>query len=131
MLLLAFSSGCQTGPKPELSPAIEPLKRTEFTARVENYMEYQPLKAGKASHFGIHLTDLTDGSPVANAEVTMTFLRAGGVQEVMNTQARRGKTEGIYTAEIVPKEPGEYDIELRIKNEKLQERLKMLGFRVE
>jgi len=94
-------------------------------------MEYQPLKAGKASHFGIHLTDLTDGSPVANAEVTMTFLRAGGVQEVMNTQARRGKTEGIYTAEIVPKEPGEYDIELRIKNEKLQERLKMLGFRVE
>jgi hypothetical protein len=50
---------------------VEALARTEFTARIENFFEYEPIKAGKPSQFRIHLTDLSDGSPVEKAEVTM------------------------------------------------------------
>src|SRR5918992_2839546 len=45
--------------------------RTEFTDRIENFFEYEPLKAGKPSQFLIHLTDLSDGTPVEKADVTL------------------------------------------------------------
>ncbi len=49
----------------------EALSRTEFTERIENFFEHDPLKAGKPSQFLIHLTDLSDGTPVEKAEVTL------------------------------------------------------------
>jgi hypothetical protein len=46
----------------------EAIARTEFTDRIENFFEYEPLRAGKPSMFRIHLTDLADGSPVEQAQ---------------------------------------------------------------
>ena len=36
----------------------EAIARTEFTDRIENYFEYEPLRAGHPSQVRIHLTDL-------------------------------------------------------------------------
>ena len=78
-LTLAGCSG--SGSSASLDPAAssqahadepEPIARTEFTDRVENFFEYEPLHAGKPSQFRIHLTDLSDGAPVEKAEVTLT-----------------------------------------------------------
>src|SRR5262245_2562128 len=66
-------------PTPEApSEEPEPIARTEFTDRVENFFEYEPLHAGKASQFRIHLTDLSDGAPVEKAAVTLTVRPEGG-----------------------------------------------------
>ncbi len=108
----------------------EALSRTEFTDRIENFFEYEPLKAGKPSQFLIHLTDLTDGTPVEKADVTLVARSRGGT-EVAQIKARVGKVTGIYVADVNLPNTGEYDIEFRVKNEKIDERLPLSDFKVE
>ena len=92
-------AACGSSPKPEAEHEEEALARTEFTDRIENFFEYDALKAGQPSQFLIHLTDLTDGTPIEKAEVTL-ITRAKGGAEVMQTKARVGKVTGIYVADV-------------------------------
>jgi 5-hydroxyisourate hydrolase-like protein (transthyretin family) len=131
-LLLTFValSACSSAPKQEAEHEEEALSRTEFTGRIENFFEHDPLKAGRPSQFLIHLTDLTDGTPVEKAEVTLiTRTKDGG--EVMQTKARVGKVTGIYVADVSIPSRGDYDIEFQVKNEKLDERMALKDFKVE
>jgi 5-hydroxyisourate hydrolase-like protein (transthyretin family) len=119
---------------PESKPAArepEALSRTEFTQRIENYFEYEPLHSGKSSQVRIHLTDLSDGSPVEKAEVTLAVRRKGSETPVAQTTSRIGKVTGIYVAELTIPSPGDYDIEFHIKNDKLDEHLPLSNFKVE
>ncbi len=130
-LCLLIASGCS---QPAAAPPVaepETLSRTEFTVRVENYFEYEPLRGGKASPFRIHLTDLSDGSPVEQAEVTLTAHAKGSAQPVAQTVSKVGKVAGIYVAELAIPQPGDYDIEFHIKNAKLDERMPLSDFKVE
>lgn len=132
LLLLAplGLAGCGSGATDQhTEEEEEALARTEFTDRIENFFEYAPLKAGKPSQFLIHLTDLTDGSPVEKAEVTLVTRTKAGA-EVLETKARVGKVTGIYVAEVALPSAGTYDIEFRVKNEKLDERLALADFEV-
>jgi hypothetical protein len=108
----------------------EALSRTEFTERIENFFEHGPLKAGKSSQFLIHLTDLSDGTPVEKAEVTLVT-RAKDGSEVMQTKARVGKVTGIYVADVSIPNRGDYNIEFHVKNAKLDERMSLKDFKVE
>jgi 5-hydroxyisourate hydrolase-like protein (transthyretin family) len=110
---------------------LEAIARTEFTDRIENFFEYEPLHAGKPSQFRIHLTDLTDGSPVEKAEVSLTVRRPRESAAVVETTAKIGKVTGIYVADLTIPQPGEYDIEFHIRNAKLDERLSLSDFKVE
>jgi 5-hydroxyisourate hydrolase-like protein (transthyretin family) len=131
-LLLTFValSACSSAPKQEAKHEEEALSRTEFTERIENFFEHDPLKAGKPSQFLIHLTDLSDGTPVEKAEVTLITRTKGG-GEVMQTKARVGKVTGIYVADVSIPNRGDYDIEFQVKNEKLDERMSLKDFKVE
>jgi hypothetical protein len=123
------SSPNASSPAPNAEP--EALSRTEFTDRLENYFEYEPLHAGKPSQVRIHLTDLSDGSPVEKAEVSLTVRLKGGGDTVARTTARVGKVTGIYVAELNIPRSGQYDVEFSIKNVKLDERLPLSDFKVE
>jgi hypothetical protein len=132
-ILLLTSLGltaCGAKEKGETEAEAEALSRTEFTERIENFFEYEPLKAGKASQFLIHLTDLQNGSPVEKADVTLTVRSQSGA-EVGQTKARIGKVTGIYVADLTLNSTGRYDIEFRVKNDKLDERLPLKDFQVE
>jgi hypothetical protein len=133
-VLSLINIGC-TEPPPEPATAAhdepEPLARTEFTERVENFFEYEPLHAGKPSQFRIHLTDLRDGSPVDQAQVSLAVHRPGDTAKISETVAKVGKVTGIYVAELTVPQPGQYDIEFHIKNAKLDERLPLSDFKVE
>jgi 5-hydroxyisourate hydrolase-like protein (transthyretin family) len=134
VIILSFIlAGCSTGnpaasPAPESEP--EAIARTEFTNRIENYFEYEPLHAGKPSQVRIHLTDLSDGSPVEKAEVKLVVRPKGGT-ETLQTTARVGKVTGIYVADLNIPRAGEYDIEFHIKNTRLDERMPLSNFKVE
>jgi hypothetical protein len=130
MVALVFFAGCGSSPKLEAEHEEEALTRTEFTGRIENFFEYTPLKAGQQSQFLIHLTDLTDGTPIETAEVTLVT-RAKGGAEVMQTKARIGKVTGIYVADVAIANKGEYDIEFHVKNAKVDERMQLRDFKVE
>lgn len=132
--VLLMLLGCSSSP-PIASPAAEQepeaIARTEFTDRVENFFEYEPLHAGKPSQVRIHLTDLSDGSPVAQAEVSLLVRPKGGSESAVETRAKVGKVTGIYVADLNIPRGGEYDIEFRIKNSKLDERMPLSDFKVE
>jgi hypothetical protein len=132
--LLPTLTGCSS-PSPTAAPApkaeAEAIARTEFTDRVENYFEYEPLHAGKPSQVRIHLTDLSDGSPVEKADVSLIVRPKDQTRAPSETKARVGKVTGIYVAELTIPSAGEYDIEFHIKNAKLDERLPLSGFKVE
>jgi 5-hydroxyisourate hydrolase-like protein (transthyretin family) len=132
LVCLLIVSGCSQ-PAAAPQPAAEPeaLSRTEFTQRVENYFEYEPLHGGKTSPFRIHLTDLSDGSPVEQAEVTLTVRPKGSAETVTQTVSKVGKVNGIYVAELTIPRAGDYDIEFHIKNAKLDERMPLSDFKVE
>jgi hypothetical protein len=49
----------------------------------------------------------------------------------MHTKARVGKVTGIYVADVSIPNPGDYDIEFQVKNEKLDERMSLKDFKVE
>ena len=128
VLFAAIFTACGTTPKPEAEE--ETLSRTEFTTRIENFFEYAALKTGKPSQFLIHLTNLSDGTPVEKADVTLTIRKAEGGQ-ASEVKAKVGRVTGIYVAEVELPEKGKYDIDFRVKNEKLDERLPLKDFEVE
>ena len=126
--------GCKDTDPPPVPPTHaepEAIARTEFTDRLENFFEYEPLHAGKPSQVRIHLTNLADGSPVEQAEVSLTVRRGGAGETVVQTKAKVGKVTGIYVAELTIPQAGEYGIEFHIKNAKLDERLPLSDFKVE
>ena len=132
LLSLALLIGCSKPPAAAAPVAeAETLSRTEFTDRVENYFEYEPLHSGKPSPFRIHLTDLSDGTPVEQAQVTLTVRPKGSNQTATETVSKIGKVTGIYVAELTVSKPGDYDIEFHIKNAKLDEHLPLSNFKVE
>jgi hypothetical protein len=123
----AFAAACgwrQPTASPE-EPATE--ARTEFTERIENFFEYAPLVPGKPSAFLIHLTDLSDGSPVEKADVTLTVRREGDARGV-EAKAKVGRVTGIYVAEVTVPAAGRYTIEFHVKNPNLDERMVLDGF---
>ena len=126
-----FFLGCA---QPETTPASEEpemLSRTEFTGRLENFFEYAPLKANQPSQFLIHLTDLSDGTPLEQAEVMLTAHPDGGAEAAAQTTAQVGRVTGIYVAELTPPRPGNYDLEFHIRNSKVDERMRLSDFKVE
>jgi hypothetical protein len=131
-VLIFLLYGCdRPRTEPASSAEAEAVARTEFTDRIENFFEYEPLRAARPSQVRIHLTDLSDGSPVEKAEVTLSVRRSGGTESLLQTTAKVGKVTGIYVAELTIPQSGSYDIEFRIKNARLDERLPLTDFKVE
>jgi len=133
LLICACTLGsCSRGAKPRAeAEEEEAIARTEFTERIENFFEYAPLKAGKPSQFRIHLTDLSDGSPVEKAEVKLMISANGGGASAGQVTAKVGKVTGIYVAEVNIPKVGDYDIEFHVRNAKLDERMPLTDFKVE
>ena len=129
-LALITMAACGSRPQAEAEAEEEAESRTEFTDRIENFFEYDPLKAGKPSQFLIHLTDLSDGTPVEKADVTLSVRSKGGA-EVAQIKAKVGKVTGIYVAEVAIPSPGDYDIEFHVRNPKIDERMPLSDFKVE
>ena len=133
LLLLTFVlvlSGCNRTQPATQQHEEEALSRTEFTDRIENFFEHDPMKAGRPTQFLIHLTDLSDGTPVEKAEVTLVARGKDG-NEIAQTKARVGKVTGIYVADLSIPNRGDYDIDFHIKNVKLDERMSLKDFKVE
>jgi hypothetical protein len=122
-------TACGRSEPPQAKQEAETIARTEFTDRIENFFEYDPLVAGQPSRFLIHLTDLSDGSPVEQAAVTVVIRGTGdGQPAALETKARVGRVTGIYAAEITVPRAGSYDLEFRVRNAKLDERMALTGF---
>ncbi len=129
---VAIAASACSGPEILDEPSAEvpeTLSRTEFTDRIENFFEYDALRAGETSQFLIHLTDLDDGAPVLEARVDLIVRSASG-REVFRTRAPAGRAGGIYVAELAIPQPGGYAITFEVENSRLRETMVLDGFAV-
>lgn len=134
LLVIAFATlvlplACRSPQPPQAAKEPETLSRTEFTDRIENFFEYEPLVPGNTSKFLIHLTDLSDGAPVEKAEVTLAVRPANAPAAGTTTTAKVARVPGIYVAEVTVPSTGDYAIEFRVRNPKLDERMALADFR--
>src|SRR5262249_50577664 len=120
--VVVLAIGCRRQEPISGTPAAKPLGRTAFTERIENYFEYEPLAPGRPSPFLMHLTDLSDGTPVEKAEVTL-IVRGERQNAEAETKAKAGRVAGIYITDLAVPRTGRYSIEFRVKNAKLDERV--------
>jgi hypothetical protein len=128
LMVLALGGACGSQPS-QVKEEPETIARTEFTDRIENFFEYEPLTPGKPSRFLIHLTDLTDGSPVEKADVILAVRPASGAGPATETKARVGKVTGIYVAEVTVPAAGAYGIEFRVRSARINERMALTDFK--
>jgi 5-hydroxyisourate hydrolase-like protein (transthyretin family) len=128
VLALGVAGGC--GPRQTAEPEKEQetIARTEFTDRIENFFEYDPLTPGTPSRVLIHLTNLGDGAPVEAADVHLTVRAAAGGDVITQVKARPGRVTGIYVAEVTAPRPGAYTFEFHVKNARLDERMVLSDF---
>jgi len=127
LAVLVFAVACRREEPTAAREAGETLARTEFTERIENFFEYEPLDVGKPAAFLIHLTDLSDGAPVENAHVTLTVRRERGERGI-ESKAKVGRVTGIYVAHVAVPAAGRYTIEFHVKNATLDERMVLDDF---
>jgi hypothetical protein len=127
-IALALALGCRAPRPPDSTGEPATRARTEFTDRIENFFEHDPLVPGKPSRFLIHLTDLSDGSPVEKADVVLTVRPAGGGGPDTVTKAKVARVTGIYVAEVTAPSRGSHTIEFHVKNPKLDERMTLADF---
>lgn len=125
---LVLTTACRAPQRPEATKEPGTLSRTEFTDRIENFFEHEPLTPGKPSRFLIHLTDLSDGSPVEKADVTLTVRPARGGGPGAVTKAKVARVTGIYVAEVTVPGRDNYTIVFQIKNSRLDEHMTLADF---
>jgi hypothetical protein len=126
-LTLVLTAGCGSEAQ-DARATPDTHSRTEFTDRIENFFEYEPLRSNRVSRFRIHLTDLAEGTPVGGGEVALRLL--SGSRTVAETRARPGSAAGIYVAELTPPARGDFYIELHVKTEAFDETMRLSGFSV-
>lgn len=111
-LVLLFIAGCgsrDTGEGLHDEHADERVELLLFSGDTEWFIEHSPLIAGDTSSWLIHLTQLSDGKPVAVQAVFLRMDLAGGA--TVDVQAQR-RQAGIYAVDVPL--PAAGDAQLRL-----------------
>lgn len=100
---------------------------TIWTDRGELFMEFVLPVVGTATKFTAHLTELEQFKPVVRAKVTLRFTKGAIlVENTTETPVR----PGIFQPSLTFTEPGEYDGEMVVVGEDLEETFSLDSLRV-
>jgi cobalt-zinc-cadmium efflux system membrane fusion protein len=102
---------------------------TLWTAQTELFMEVPPLLVGQADVFAVHLTRLSDATPLTVGPVRFEFHpAAGGAPLVITSDAPR--SPGIFGPRPEFPSPGAWDLEIVIDTPELADRIRVPGLGV-
>lgn len=85
---------------------------TQWTDETELFMEYPEIIVGQEATFAVHLTRLSDFSPIADSEVYFTFRSDDGTE--ITRRETEVQTAGIYGPDITFQQAGRYDLTIEI-----------------
>jgi cobalt-zinc-cadmium efflux system membrane fusion protein len=102
---------------------------TLWTASTELFMEVPPLVVGRADVFAVHLTRLSDATPLAVGPVRFEFHPAsGGAPLVVTSDAPR--SPGIFGPRPEFPSAGTWDLDIVIDTPELTDRIRVPGLTV-
>lgn len=85
---------------------------TQWTDETELFMEYPEIVVGQQATFAVHLTRLSDFTPIANSEVYFTFRKDNGAE--ISVEETEVQIPGIYGPDITFEQAGRYDLTIEI-----------------
>ncbi|MFU8847485.1 MAG: efflux RND transporter periplasmic adaptor subunit [Opitutales bacterium] len=92
----------------------EPVVVTQYTANSELFLEHPPLLRGEAARLIVHLTRLSDFSPITEGSLEVRLVPASG--QPYTLIAERPARAGIFLPEIVPPFTGTATMELILRS---------------
>lgn len=125
LLAAALLSACSGGAPP---PGTEEEHEhagtavTRWTEKSELFFEYKPMVANtEGAPWAIHLTRLSDFSPVTEGTLTLAFRAEDGT--VVTTRSDAPARPGIYTPVPLLSAPGTYELDMVIEGNQLSDRI--------
>jgi cobalt-zinc-cadmium efflux system membrane fusion protein len=122
--------GCQSnGHEQEVTePEAATIVVTQWTAKMEIFMEYETAVVGQEIKFIIHLTTMADFRPIREGKVTLNFKHANGSNIVLKKDALL--REGIFTPVQIFESAGDYEFTIHYQGAKATETFSIGTFRV-
>lgn len=116
-LLTSFVACRSAPPAPEPAPAEEPPSHavTTWTDKTELFMEYPPLVAGEEARFAIHLTDLSDFSPLREGRVAVRFEG----ETIQRFEVDGPSTPGIFGVTVTVPSARRYRVAVELHSDRL------------
>ncbi len=104
--------GCQSQDHEQMSIEQEAptVVVTQWTDKMELFMEYETAIVGQEVKFIIHLTTLADFQPVREGKVTLVFKQPDGTKIIIEKDELL--REGIFTPLKMFEKPGDYDFNI-------------------
>ncbi len=124
--------GCQSQNQEQEQPGIEPeaatIAITQWTDKMEIFMEYETAVVGQEIKFIIHLTTMADFQPVCEGKVTLNFIQPNGSN--MSIEKDELLREGIFTPVKIFETAGDYNFKINYQGAKATESFFIGTFRV-
>ena len=95
---------------------------TEWSKKLEVFMEYKMPTPGEEISFGVHLTDLSDFKPITEGTLALIFVSRNSRQK-SEARVEYPIRDGIFSPKHTFTEPGEYDFSLSLESQKVTGRM--------
>jgi len=121
LLALAVLGGCGGGHEhpAEVAEEDESWAVTAWGEHFEIFAEADPLELGATSMAFTHVTTLKDFSPLVEGVVSVVLVDASGGEAVFTKEI--STRPGIFSIDVVPESPGEFDLVFRVTTAVRQE----------
>ncbi len=112
LALAAAATGCGVPPAEPPAPAAASWAVTAWGEHFEVFPEIEPLVAGQIAVAHTHVTRLDGFAPLVDGAVEIVLSGPSGAQVFGAEQPAR---PGIFTVEIEPESPGDFDLSFRVR----------------
>lgn len=107
--------------KAKSSSNSEYLIKTFDDEKIEVLLKYKDLKATQHSHLNFFITDFHSNKPISDVTGSLIFFNE---KEKIEGKLAKTDIDGMYLAEIEAPKAGEYNLNLKIKNKELKEKIR-------
>lgn len=128
LILLSCQSSHDDATKNVTGDAIPEISVSQWTNKMEIFMEYETAIKNQDRKFIIHLTTLSDFQPVRDGKVKLIFKQPDNTEIVVEKMELL--REGIFTPTVMFKSPGDYDFSLQYEGTKENELFQLGKFTV-
>lgn len=116
----SLSTGCTS--KKESETVDFSVSLTEWSEKLEVFMEYIMPIPGEEISFGVHLTDLSDFKPITEGRLALIFVSRSSGQK-SEARAEYPVRDGIFSPKHTFTASGEYDFILSLESQKVTDRM--------
>lgn len=111
-----------------ITPELQPLAFTKWTAKSELFVEFKPLIVGKESRFAAHFSDMLSFKAVEAGKLRLLLMNNGKVTQESSVDAP--SSPGIFRPGLTPKKAGAYQLQFILESPTFSDTIRLPGIKV-